>query len=300
MHGMHEDADACMKHGMHDDACGMHENASDGHESQSASQDAPRAGYLGITSLHRDNNKTPNDISVTRGDRDINNIINNNNNNNNNNYNNYNYDYNCDICDTGDKGDKGNKGVKGEKGDKGEEGEEGTGNIGSGGGSCSSTLSSSTNGFSGIGSAFSDEELDVMQKHRKEDIPAIERLMCECGYVFSPTDESIVLELLNGGETSESIMKAVMIAKESNKLNWRYIKGILRNQKIGGSRYDVGGNQGKAWGSYSPGGNGGGSGYAYTSGQDRNLSGSGAGYTAAKPRARFQEGFLRYLESTFV
>lgn len=90
-----------------------------------------------------------------------------------------------------------------------------------------------TGAFTGLGAVYSDAELAAMQKQRMEDIPAIERLMRECGYAFSPADETIAIELLNSGETTDGILDAIRIAKESNALNWRYIKGVLKKQKEG-------------------------------------------------------------------
>ena len=108
-------------------------------------------------------------------------------------------------------------------------------------------------------SVYPEDERTVVQKQRQEDISPIERLMGECGYDFAPRDKEIVLELLSGGETVEGILNAIMIAKESNALRWRYIKGILRNWKIGGSRYGIGEKQGNGWGTtgYASGSNGG-------------------------------------------
>ena len=139
-----------------------------------------------------------------------------------------------------------------------------------------------TGAFTGFGAAYSDVELAAMQKQRMEDVPAIERLMRECGYAFSPADETIAIELLNSGETTDGILDAIRIAKESNALNWRYIKGVLKKQKEG---------------SY---GTGTGNRRTGTASAGTGSTGAGGGRSQGKGTEDTEDDFDRYLKSCVI
>ena len=97
-----------------------------------------------------------------------------------------------------------------------------------------------------LGELVSEEELEKVRWQRTTEIPAIERLMRDCGAVFAPADEDIARELL-AEYSCETILRAIRAAKEGGKVTWRYIRGILRNWKESEQR-DGGRNSGKGWG----------------------------------------------------
>ena len=89
-----------------------------------------------------------------------------------------------------------------------------------------------------LGDEVSEEELEALRQQRTTEIPAIEQLMRDCGAVFAPADEDIARELL-AEYSCETILRAIHEAKEGGKVNWRYIRGILKNwkeseQRVGG------------------------------------------------------------------
>ena len=97
-----------------------------------------------------------------------------------------------------------------------------------------------------LGELVSEAELEKVRWQRTTEIPAIERLMRDCGAVFAPADEDIARELL-AEYSCETILRAIRAAKEGGKVTWRYIRGILRNWKESEQR-DGGRNSGKGRG----------------------------------------------------
>ena len=113
-----------------------------------------------------------------------------------------------------------------------------------------------------LGDEVSEEELEALRQQRTTEIPAIEQLMRDCGAVFAPADEDIARELL-AEYSCETILRAIRAAKEGGKVNWRYIRGILKNwkeseQRVGGR--NSGNGRGSAGSGETSGGAGKGSG----------------------------------------
>ena len=144
-----------------------------------------------------------------------------------------------------------------------------------------------------LGEAYSEEELDKLQRQRKTEIPAIERMMRSCGADFAPMDEDIAMELL-AENSCESVLKAIRIAKEGGSVTWRYIRGILRKQKESG-QHDGCGDSGTVRGSAGAGKAERDHGADAGSGPDR-----GGEYPAGQYPGDLPECAKRYLESTFV
>ena len=113
--------------------------------------------------------------------------------------------------------------------------------------------------FPGLSSDLTDEELEQGTRMEQEVIPGIEAVLRAAGmFEFTAMDDHSLRELLMTYDPDE-IVNAVKIAHEKKKVNWSYIRGILRRGggKSGNGQNGAGSGAGSHFSAQTGQGNGG-------------------------------------------